>query len=64
MNSRVNKCYFACKHVDFWGHAIGQSIMSPHMAKIKTLLDMPHPYNEKQQQSELGSIGYYLCSAL
>ena len=56
---KLIKCHFACKYVDYLGHTIGQGVMSPLMAKVKALLDMPRPSNKKQLQSVLGSIGYY-----
>ena len=56
---KLIKCHFACKYVDYLGHTISQGVMSPLMAKVKALLDMPRPSNKKQLQSVLGSTGYY-----
>ena len=55
---KLIKYHFACKYVDYLSHTIGQGIISPLMAKIKALLDIPRPNNKKQLQSVLGSIGY------
>ena len=53
------KCQFWVKHGLILGHVVSRHGISTDEAKVKLILDMPPPTNEKQLQGFMGYAGYY-----
>jgi hypothetical protein len=54
-----DKCLFACSTVDFLGHRLSASGISPLPARVQAIADFPRPAIVKQLQAFLGLINFY-----
>ena len=53
------KCQFWVKHGLILGHVVSRHEILTDEAKVKLILDMPPPTNEKQLEGFMGYAGYY-----
>ena len=60
VNLKLNKekCHFRCMSIPFFVEVISQYGVQPEPQKIKVLMDMPVPNNNKELQAFLGIINY------
>ena len=58
-NIKLLKCEFCKPEIEYVGHMIGYSRMSPKQAKVQSLLVMGQPQSKRQLQSLLGLYNYY-----
>jgi hypothetical protein len=56
------KCEFLRKEINYLGHAIAESGVKPHPAKVSAIDSVPTPTTEKQLKRFLGMAGYYRSS--
>ncbi|KAK8916810.1 hypothetical protein KSP39_PZI022605 [Platanthera zijinensis] len=56
---KLTKCQFMTPTIEFLGHVISASGVSPHPDKITTIVNWPPPRTTKQLKSFLGLSGYY-----
>ena len=54
-----NKCFFACKEVEFLGHVISEDGIRPDVRKTDIVKSYPAPRNPKELKAFLGITGYY-----
>src|SRR5678815_3278981 len=56
---KPKKCSLGYGKVDFLGHTLKGSEISPKVESIDKIVDMPRPHNKKQVRSFLGAVNYY-----
>jgi hypothetical protein len=61
LKAHPEKSLFCTSTIEFLGFDVSQYGMTPQEAKIKALLEMPHPRNLEQLRSTLGQQRYYGC---
>lgn len=59
ININWKKCQFLKRRVDFLGHIIENSQVSPSKEKIRAVMDFPEPKTVKQIQGFLGLTGFF-----
>ena len=56
---KMNKCKFFQPEVHYLGHIIDKDGIRPQPEKLKAILEMPNPNNQKELRSFLGIVNYY-----
>ena len=56
---KPKKCSLGYDKIDFLGHTLSGSEVSPRVESIDKIVDMPRPQNKKQVRSFLGAVNYY-----
>jgi hypothetical protein len=56
---KPKKCSLGYGQIDFLGHTLRGSEVSPKVESIDKIVDMPRPQNKKQVRSFLGAVNYY-----
>lgn len=53
------KCVFLAQSIEFLGHRVSKTGISPIEDKIRAIKNAPYPQNKKELQATLGLIGFY-----
>ena len=61
LKAHPEKSLLCSDTVDFLGFDVSEYGLTPQEAKVKALLDMPHPGNLDELRSVLGQLRYYAC---
>ncbi len=61
MKMHPENSIFCCEEVEFLGHMVSASGMSPSKAKVKAIRDLPIPTNVPALRRVLGFMNYYRC---
>jgi len=56
---KMNKCKFFQPEVHYLGHIIDKDGITSQPEKLKAILEMPNPNNQKELHSFLGMVNYY-----
>ena len=56
---KINKCQFFQPEVQYFGHIIDIDEIRPQPEKLKPIVEMPNPNNQKELHSFLGMLNYY-----
>ena len=61
LKAHPEKSLFCTDTIDFLGFDVSEYGLTPQEAKVKALLDMPHPNDISQLRTVLGQLRYYAC---
>ena len=61
LKAHPEKSLFCSDTMDFLGFDVSKYGLTPQEAKVKALLDMPHPKNLEELRTALGKLRYYGC---
>ena len=56
--TKPTRCEFFKQEVKFLGHVVIRDGILPNPEKVKAIVDMPHPYNQKEISTFLGEVAY------
>jgi len=61
LRAHPEKSSFCIDTIDFLGFDVSQYGLTPQDAKVKALMELPHPTNLKELRTVLGKLRYYGC---
>ena len=56
----MDKCKFFQSEIQYLGHTIDKEGIRPQPEKLKAIVNMPNPKNQKELRSFLGMVNYYI----